>query len=273
MYHFIMDPDRGKKWFHFYTKVRPWFAVAYGALSLLSLFVVLLVPEEFPYPFWAVVILAFRIAHAVLCVFVFAKSFGDYFDFVQFIKIVILFETIYTPLVTFIDEATNGDGLGSAVVYGLITAALYYFLWYRLNIKYFDRRLICTNPPSKEEAEQYIQNKAAEKANKEQQEYKVKTAEELLKEYSLQPTNAAPSHVCVSRYDPNAPNENEGILLQQDNKSDEPDLEDVDYEYDDAIEEDDDEVEEVKKPNFCRKCGNKLAPDSVFCSNCGTKIN
>ena len=25
-------------------------------------------------------------------------------------------------------------------------------------------------------------------------------------------------------------------------------------------------------PNFCNKCGNKLSPDSLFCSNCGKQI-
>ena len=31
-------------------------------------------------------------------------------------------------------------------------------------------------------------------------------------------------------------------------------------------------VEEQLKIQFCRKCGNKLAEDSIFCNKCGTKI-
>lgn len=272
MYYFIMDPDRGKKWFTFYTRIRPWLAVALAGVSVFCLFVILVVPDYFTYPFWAFLGHSLRIVHAAFCVVIFAKSFGDYFDLVRHIKGLLIFEMIYYPLTNVIDQMVSGESLIVALFIGVIIAVPFYFLWYRLNFKYFDSRLICTNPPSKEEAERYIQNKAAAKANKEQQEYSVKTAEELLNEYSIQPTNAAPPHICISRVDPNAPNENEGILLQQDNKSNEPDLECVDHEHDDAIEEDDEEVEEVKKPNFCRKCGNKLAPDSVFCSNCGTKV-
>ena len=32
-------------------------------------------------------------------------------------------------------------------------------------------------------------------------------------------------------------------------------------------------VEEQPKIQFCRKCGNKLADDSVFCNKCGTNLN
>jgi hypothetical protein len=128
------------------------------------------------------VILASRIAHAVLSVLVFAKSFGDCFDLVQFIKIVLLFETIYVPTTTFISEATTGDGLGSAVVYGLIAAALYYFLWYRLNVKYFDSRLVCTNPPTDDERYIYELERLGLVS---QSEKKPETVEQLLNEYGI----------------------------------------------------------------------------------------
>lgn len=279
MYHFIMDPDRGKKWFTFYTRIRPWFAVALAGVSVFCLFVILVVPDYFTYPFWAFLGHSLRIVHAAFCVVIFAKSFGDYFDLVRHIKGLLIFEMIYYPLTNVIDQMVSGESLIVALFIGVIVAVPFYFLWYRLNFKYFDSRLICTNPPSKEEAEHYIQNKAAAKANKEQQEYSVKTAEELLKEYSAQankeepaPTKTIPSHICLSYDDPKAPNPNEGMLFQpQTNKDDTLDLEYVEFDYDED-DEDDDEIEEVKTPNFCHKCGNKLAPDSIFCSNCGTKV-
>ena len=170
--------------------------------------------------------------------------------------------------------------MGSAVVYGLISAALYYFLWYRLNFKYFDRRLVCVNPPSEEEREQYMQNKAAAKV-KDQQEYKVKTAEELLNDFSLEANHnrdeakekSIPTRVCYSNIDPNAPDPNAGIRYEPPSeKDDEPVWEGLEFEYDQDDEYDDEIDQEVKTPNFCRKCGNKLAPDSIFCSNCGTKV-
>ena len=250
MYHFIIDPNRGKKWYYFYTKVRPWASAAMGLLSTLMLFLVWLVPELFPYPGLAFVLNLLNIAHAVLCIILFVKSFGDAYDLVEYINVMLICETVYLPLSLLLQTMISDETFLASLIIALIFSAPVYFLWYRLNRKYFEERLVCTNPPTEEERAAYMQAKE---------------------------TNADPEsiRICLSKDDPDAPNPNESMLFQPpENKDDELDLEYVEYEYDDdEIDYDDDEIEEeLKTPNFCRKCGNKLAPDSVFCSNCGTKV-
>lgn len=112
---------------------------------------------------WRWVYLLFFVASVILQVFVFVKSMGDYAKFVRFVEFELIFEGInlcYQWIVQFytayIDAKETVEGveigkrfieqqLAQAVVIDICGIVLYlvlfYFLWYRLNRKYFRKRL------------------------------------------------------------------------------------------------------------------------------------
>lgn len=134
-----MNKQLGTKWFTFYTKVRPWLA----CLSTLGV-----VGEFLQYTYvytaywWMMIYFIAAIIQAVLAVLVFVKSQGDYVDFVRFVKGVLVFETITIAYAQGVKQyAENNFNLGIAIFVTVIILLIGYFVWYRLNIKYFEKRI------------------------------------------------------------------------------------------------------------------------------------
>ena len=137
-----MNTELGTKWFTFFTKVRPWL----GCVSIITTVVDFFqyIDVYFSY-WWMLLYFAATIASAVVGIMVFSKSMGDYRAFVSFVNKALIFETFafpYTSAVqTYVDHSFDPAIACAAFV---VTALLSYFLWYRLNIKYFRKRLIDT---------------------------------------------------------------------------------------------------------------------------------
>lgn len=130
----------GTKWFTFYTKVRPWFACIM-VLSVIGDFIQY--QEVYTTFWWMMVYFLAALIQPILCIVVFVKSQGDYGDFVHFVKGVLWFETINIAYQQAVQQYINNDfNLGLALVMFLIIFTLAFFLWYRLNIKYFKKRII-----------------------------------------------------------------------------------------------------------------------------------
>ena len=131
-----MNPNYGKKWFVFYTKVRPWLTCV-SAISIFGDF--FQSTNEYFQNGWLMLFLVNCVILVVLEIKVFLKSKGDYTDFLDFVKGVLIFEVI-----SFSYQATVplliGLGFGYGVLIFLICFLVLYFLWYRLNIKYFEKR-------------------------------------------------------------------------------------------------------------------------------------
>lgn len=139
-----MNKQLGTKWFTFYTKVRPWFACI-TALSVVGDF--MQYQEVYTSYWWMMVYFIAALVQPVLCIIVFVKSQGDYEDFVRFVKGVLLFETINMAYGQAVQQYIQNEfDIGVALVVGVIILLLGYFIWYRLNMKYFKKRInVITN--------------------------------------------------------------------------------------------------------------------------------
>lgn len=133
-----MNEQYGKKWFVFYARVRPVLACI-AALQTIASF--LQYADYYMSKFYALLFFASSIAQAVLAILVMKKSFGDYVEFVRFVKGVLLFEVFHIayqqsvlPLIEY------EDWISSIIVFSVV-GGLAYLLWYRLNVKYFAKRI------------------------------------------------------------------------------------------------------------------------------------
>ena len=139
-YSLEMNRQLGTKWFTFYTRVRPWFA----CLTTLTVIVDFLqYMNTYFSNWWLLLHFAASITQAVLSISVAVKSDDAYADFVKFVKGVLLFETISMAYGQGVQQyIQNGLDLGSAVISFIIVLVISYFVWYRLNVKYFEKRLM-----------------------------------------------------------------------------------------------------------------------------------
>ncbi len=139
-----MNRQLGTKWFTFYTKVRPWFACI-AALSVVGDF--MQYQEVYTSYWWMMVYFLTSLVQPVLCIIVFVKSQGDYEDFVRFANGVLLFETVNMAYGQAVQQYIQNEfDVGVALIIGVIILVLGYFIWYRLNMKYFKKRInVITN--------------------------------------------------------------------------------------------------------------------------------
>lgn len=143
MDHLHMDRSRGTKWFTFYTKVRPWLACI-TSLTVITDF--LQYVDVYTSCWWMMLYFFGAIAQSVLAIMVFVKSRGDYRDFVRFVKDVLMFETIYEAYSQSVQQyIQNGFDIGVTLVLGVILFVAAFFVWYRLNLKYFRKDSLLQN--------------------------------------------------------------------------------------------------------------------------------
>ena len=95
---------------------------------------------------WMLLYFITGVAQPVLAIMVFAKSEGDYGDFVRFVNGVLIFETINMAYQQGVQQYIKSFEFGTAFIIALIILVIGYFLWYRLNIKYFKKRILREEP-------------------------------------------------------------------------------------------------------------------------------
>lgn len=134
-----MNKQLGTKWFTFYTKIRPWF-VCFMAIPF---FVDFMEYQEVYRSYWWLMIYSFAaFAQPVLSIIVFVMSRGDYEDFIRFVRGVLLFETFNISYGQAVQWYINNMlDINGALVTGVIILLFLYFVWYRLNMKYFIKRI------------------------------------------------------------------------------------------------------------------------------------
>ena len=135
-----MNTQMGTKWFTFYTKVRPWLSCVFS-LPFVTDFIQY--TDVYLEHWWLVVYAVFSFAAPVLSVMVFVKSRDDYEKFVGFVTGVLFFESVCFPYQFCVQQyvANSMDGFSVLVIFA-VALVLYYFLWFRLNVKYFTKRII-----------------------------------------------------------------------------------------------------------------------------------
>ena len=135
-----MNQEYGTKWFTFYTKVRPWLSLI-GFIALLNN--ILDYPQVYLYNIWFTISMLVSVALIILYFSVRAKSKGNYVEFVRFVKNVLLAEIFafaYQFSLNF--YYSNEMGFNATAITFAICLALGYFIWYRLNVKYFEKRIM-----------------------------------------------------------------------------------------------------------------------------------
>ena len=135
-----MNRALGTKWFTFYTKVRPWLALV-SVFSIIGDF--MQYTNVYMSNLWLLLYFVLAIIQPILCLMVFAKSSGNYIDFVRFVKGVLLFETINMSYQQGVQQyIRSAFDIGSALAMFVIMFVIMYFLWYRLSVKYFEKRIL-----------------------------------------------------------------------------------------------------------------------------------
>ena len=138
-----MNRQLGTKWFTFYAKIRPWLA----CLTSLTIIVDFSQYMDVYFSYWWMLLYFLTsITQPILAIIVFAKSKGNYGDFVRFVKGVLIFETINMAYQQGIQQYTKSFEIETALVSGVIVLVIGYFLWYRLNKKYFEKRILREEP-------------------------------------------------------------------------------------------------------------------------------
>ena len=134
-----MNPKYGKKWFFFFTKVRPFLAGLSFFFPLLDFLTNISLYLSF---WWMTLAFVGGVAEVVLSIMVFIKSQGDYVKFVRFVKGVLLFETFsiayHQGVLQYINSGFDWD---YGLVAFLFAAVLAFFLWYLPNTRYFKKRI------------------------------------------------------------------------------------------------------------------------------------
>lgn len=137
-----INTSMGTKWFVFYAWVRPWMGIIVGICSVLS--EIGLYGEVYLRYWWMSLCLLLTIAQILTGFWVFIKSRKEYYyiHFVRFVRGVLVFEVISAAyLVGVRDYFTNGLLITRAILVALFCLTVAYFFWYRLNMKYFEKRI------------------------------------------------------------------------------------------------------------------------------------
>ena len=139
-----INRQMGTKWFTFYTKVRPWFA-AFSALGLIGDFV--MAPNAYLSHWWMILYFIAGIGQSVLAIMAMVKSYGNYADFVKFVKYVLYYEVASMAYCQGAMQYYQYENITSALIISAIFLLGGYFLWYVLNIKYFEKRIFTEMNP------------------------------------------------------------------------------------------------------------------------------
>ncbi len=140
MDNFRMNQKLGTKWFTFFTKVRP-ILTCIMFITTIADFVQYY--DLYAQYWWLFTSFLFSVVDVILSIITFAKSFGNYVKFVDFIKGNLIFEVISISYQQGVQQYINSNfNFGIAALSFAIYILLFYFIWYRLNMKYFKKRII-----------------------------------------------------------------------------------------------------------------------------------
>lgn len=140
----------GMKWYNFYVRIRPWIAIIITFFTLLST-----LTDAIPLLFEEVnkktltillVVVAFSFVEMVLQFRVFIASSVERNKLLKYIKDLLFFEVISMGYYVLFDESFKGmKGLEGFLLL-MASFAIGHFIWYRPNLKYFEKRLNVSTP-------------------------------------------------------------------------------------------------------------------------------
>lgn len=127
--------ELGMGWYKFFIKVRPWIGIV-----LTFLFAIASIAYENTAA--AIFYLISDAADIVLGILLLANANGNKTKLLKLIKINLVYQTIFYPLYVLIPSlVTESYDAISIVILLVVNYAVFFFLWYRCNMRYFRRRL------------------------------------------------------------------------------------------------------------------------------------
>ena len=135
-----MNQKLGTKWFTFFTKVRPILTCIMFITTIADFIQYTDLYSEY---WWLFLSFLISIVNVILSIITFAKSMGDYVKFVNFIKGNLIFEIISMAYQQGVQQYINSNFNFEIAALGFaVCILLYYFVWYRLNMKFFKKRIV-----------------------------------------------------------------------------------------------------------------------------------
>lgn len=239
----------GMKWYTFYVKVRPLLGLAIFISSIftygetyLMLMNINFVGAAFAIP--TIIYIVLDVAYIIANMILFFKERNEFGEsLLGFIKKLLVFEVFYIPYSSILGQYYEGQSIMVCMVVMLIWIAISYFVWYRLNIKYFRKRL----------APELVNSTANGKTLVES----LETSDEIESQIQeiLDGTNVEQRFFYPKQEPSTASSSVKRIVVRKAKSTSEPKL-----------------TSEKNIPTFCRKCGIKLNEGSMFCHKCGTQV-
>lgn len=146
--------DFGMKWYNFFTKVRPWIVIAATVILLIGSGNTLLDINNIGATlllFNWIYILASLISAALQMILFFKEKNQDP-NLLSFIEITLVYDFLFSTYAYVILEYQAGLSFGVIAVVVLALVLFEYFVWYKCNMKYFEKRL-CTMPATPRDGE------------------------------------------------------------------------------------------------------------------------
>lgn len=135
-----MNKELGTKWFTFYTKIRPLLVCIFFVSTLVE-FVQYF--DTYISRWWLLLYFLTSVVTVVMSIVVAFKSDDDYIAFVDTVKVALMLETVSMAYQSGVEQyLKNGLILSDALLIAAITLVLVYLVWYRLNVKYFKKRIL-----------------------------------------------------------------------------------------------------------------------------------
>jgi len=144
----VIDKENnlGMKWYNFIVKVRPWIVLAFTSLIFVG--TLNSISALLNYQVWGPVLFTLNLISIIsyvgnaavqMMLFVSAKKKDK--NLLGKIRFVLIFDICYIMYDTLMRNIYIGSEVNYIVVNLLVVLALGYFIWYKLNIKYFKKRL------------------------------------------------------------------------------------------------------------------------------------
>ena len=252
-----MNREMGTKWFVFYTKWRPWISCI-SIVATIGNFVQQI--EIYKTYWWLSLSLVVALVQTALLFAVMVKAEGDYRRFVPFVKKVLFFETMAIAYNQGVQSYINSSfNIAEALFVSGVVLLLLFLLWYRLNIKYFEKRVI----PDKIAVEgEHFEEKKKTIINDTEAHFKEQSNDTSEMRFSLSPEGEIPrTYGNYNVYGSDMMLDSVGISHEEQAVTTTIDPQEKSPQILTPATK--------RRTRYCSRCGNLVDPDTKKCTGCG----
>ena len=146
------DKELGMKWFKFFTKIRSWISIVIYVLLAFSITMQLVEYLKFGsikdvYVITIFQIVSYAVSAVIYLILViktdkYEKAILGGNSLFKYVKAILIYEVAYMIVCWIISKYSEGADNSMIIITSIMCFLIEYFVWYRLNIKYFKRRLL-----------------------------------------------------------------------------------------------------------------------------------